>query len=271
MNDIKALKILFSKYWSPSEGWQKNEVSEEDFEYAKNAGVMFDELILDHDGAVQKCIKECNSIEKSIVAKAFVSSLSSRRLDIRSGLSSYVCGEKLPLHKYMQDDNNSHSKSCMFCTESKNNNPIDLNVLNFERHKFGGVRHLQPSYIWFDLMLLSKENIEEPTKEDVDILNGIFIALSQISSNTLSGADKALKAVLRGNKNEREGIVAALGYCGVLKIPDYNPMHQRYIPFHDRKHSNYSKSDWPFPSDLWRPDFGLDQESINYWFGPHIS
>jgi len=40
MPDPKALRILFSQYWSGS-GWTRGPISDEDFEYARRAGVMF--------------------------------------------------------------------------------------------------------------------------------------------------------------------------------------------------------------------------------------
>ncbi|WP_196140634.1 hypothetical protein [Aliikangiella sp. G2MR2-5] len=270
MSDKKALKILFNKYWSPAKGWQKNKVTEEDYLYAKAAGVMFDDITTEHEKTVQKAIDVCDSIGKQKVVDAFVSSLSSRRLELRSALSSYACGQNLPSHKFMQSDINSFSKICQFCTESSIDEKSDLNVLNFERHKFGGVRHLQPNYIWLDLMLLGKENIQEPSSEDIELLKGILGSLESLVEGKLSDAEKSFKSIIKSNKNERVGIISALGYCGILEVPDYPSFHQKYIPFFERRYSSNSRSDWPFPADLWVPSLGLNKESISYWFGKYI-
>lgn len=92
MTDKRALKILFDKYWSPVKGWQRNTVPEEDFEYAKTMGVMFDDISLNHDEIIQRAIAQCNSITKTQVVDAFLSSLSTRRLELRSALGSFACG-----------------------------------------------------------------------------------------------------------------------------------------------------------------------------------
>ena len=202
---------------------------------------------------------------KDSVVSAFLSSLSSRRLDLRSALGSYACGVSLPAHKLKA----SISKSCLICSEFDSQNPIDLNVLNFERFKFGGVRHLSPSYIWFDLNRFITCEPTEPIKEDVDLLIRIFKELEELEDNKISSAEKCL-SFLKSNKNERVGIISTLGYCGILNVAKYPAFYESYIKSSDRDHSNYSKSDWPFPADLWTPDKGLRKECIDFWFGRYL-
>ncbi len=266
MIDKKALAILFSKYWAPSKGWVKNTVSPEDFQYAKAAGAMFDDIEIQHNELLQSCITQCNLITKTDVVAAFISSLSSRRLDLRSALSSYACGQNLPLHDFQGKSNTS----CTICGTYQKDSLVELNVLNFERHKFGGVRHIQPVYIWLDLTIFLGEQISQPSIAERDTLRKIIDELRNLNSGKLSDAEKCIAPFFKANKNEREGIISALGYLGVLHIPTYQPFYKTYTPEIDRCHSSYAKSDWPFPSDLWLPEFGLNDESIQYWFGEYI-
>lgn len=268
MSDKRALKILFDKYWSSTKGWQNNILSAEDFECAKKAGVMFDDVSFNHDEIVQKALEQCNSISKAQVVESFLSSLSTRRLELRSALSSFACGCNLPLHKFTPQENNI---ICSVCSEIHTNKSVDLNILNFERNKFGGVRHLRPTYINLDISLFSKMVVPKPTKSDVEILKSIIASLAALTSNKISDAEKAIKNSMQGNKNERVNIIATMGYCGILNIPNYEPFYKSYISVSERAHSNYSKSDWPFPADLWLPVYGLNQEAIQYWFGAYIS
>jgi len=49
ITDSKALKILFDTYWSNT-GWkQEIKVSPENFDYARNAGIIFQSINLSHD------------------------------------------------------------------------------------------------------------------------------------------------------------------------------------------------------------------------------
>jgi hypothetical protein len=267
MSDKRALKILFNKYWSSAKGWQRNIISEEDFEYAKKMGIMFDDVSLNHDEIIQKAIEQCGSISKNQVVDAFISSLSTRRLDHRSALGSFACGCKLPLHQFESSD---QSKTCAICSELPFSKNIDLNVLNFERNKFGGVRHLQPNYIFLDISLFSKLEVQKPTKKDVEILVNILSSLNSTTEGKLSDAEKSIGTVIKGNQNERRGILTIFGYCGILNIPSYDSFYESYIPYNERRYSNYAKSDWPFPTDLWLPKCGLNQEAIRFWFGSYI-
>ena len=156
MIDKTARKILFCKYWDPSKGWIRKELTKEDYNYAVKAGYMFDDIISSHDETVENCIEAIQKISKEKVVKAFVSSLTSRRLDLRSALASFACGEKLYFHSHTVT-----KKACESCGEYNSETEIDLNILNFERHKFGGVRHLQPTYINLDLNILSKEEVKD--------------------------------------------------------------------------------------------------------------
>jgi hypothetical protein len=113
--------------------------------------------------------------------------------------------------------------------------------------------------------------VPKPTKSDVEILQSVLDSLIDITEGKLSDAEKAIKNCIKGNKNERESIIATMGYCGILNIPNYENFHKSYIAWSERAHSDYAKSDWPFPADLWLPKYGLNQEAVQFWFGAYIS
>src|SRR5436309_3507884 len=98
MVDKRALKILFATYWS-SNGWKRKEEQvtlPEDLLYAKQVGVMFDPIRLSHEDIVRRAIEVRGRIEPQAVADAFLASLSTRRLGLRSALGSYAVLRHLP-------------------------------------------------------------------------------------------------------------------------------------------------------------------------------
>lgn len=99
--DHKAKNILFQTYWT-SKGW-KNEYTTDldEFIYAKEKGLMFEPLTVGHDECVRKILEITDSIKPEKVMKAFLSSLSTRRLDWRSGIASYYIAKQIPPHQYM--------------------------------------------------------------------------------------------------------------------------------------------------------------------------
>ncbi|MDG9670606.1 hypothetical protein ONV78_22905 [Hahella sp. CR1] len=262
--DKSATDILINTHWSSS-GWKKNKPTHEEFEYAKSKGVMFDPVVISHDEIVKNAVKAIDSVNKELVIKAFISSLTSRRLDLRSALPSYASGIKLPQHT-ISADKDGH---CLICSEYDSSEPIDLNVLNFERVKFGGVRHLKPVYIWLDLQLFTNESIPEPTSKDIDLLKKLIDEISHLIEGNLSSVEKSLK-LPRSNKDERRGLISTLGYCGILKVPGYPCFHEEYIESCNRDESRQIRSDWPFPTGLWKPKYGVNEKSVKFWFSDYL-
>ncbi len=184
--DKKAKGILFKTYWSSS-GWKDDKTTApSDFAYAKEKGLMFDPLSISHDDCVNRIIDIVNAITLDQVSKAFLSSLSTRRLDWRSGIGSYNIAKLFTPHKYTPVESGHSYKdgkvvhtsyTCKVC-QNLNYGVVghecyineDLNVLNFERIKWGGVRHGNLIYTLFDLEQFAKECIPEPTETDIEIL-----------------------------------------------------------------------------------------------------
>jgi hypothetical protein len=153
--DSKAKKILLGTYWEGG-GLKRAYSTEPDaFAYAKAKGLMFDPASMDHD----RCVDEVFAIHARIPplkpARAFLSSLGGRRPDWRSGLVSYLLAGRLSRHAYRPVmSGNSYgpggeivhtSYRCGACGHFYGSpdryEDVDLNVLNFERIKWGGVRH----------------------------------------------------------------------------------------------------------------------------------
>jgi hypothetical protein len=153
MIDEKALRILFNTYWS-SKGWKdKYETPPEDLAYAKTAGYMFDPVELAHDEIIELLMLSFSLVSLNDVTNAFLASLSTRRLNWRSALGSFAIAQNFPRHRFASA--NSYCPVCGIYGNKKQRE--DLNVLNFERHKWDGIRHPDLFYIWQDLDLFAKE------------------------------------------------------------------------------------------------------------------
>lgn len=273
--DKKAKSILFKTYWS-SKGWKDEyTTAPDDFLYAKEKGLMFDPLTISHDDCVNQIIEIVNSISSEQVVKAFLSSLSTRRLDWRSGIASYYIAKLMIPHKYTPVESgysyengkvSAVSYTCEICKNLKygvigNETYIenDLNVLNFERIKWGGVRHGDLLYTLFDLRQFKKEQIPEPMETDITIFKNILSAIGSCETGDFPSVlrDK-LKDIpeLKSNKNERSVILEILACIGVL-----NPMS------YDRATSG--KHDWTFV-EYWRGEDGYDTEIVEKYFGRYL-
>lgn len=261
--DKRAVRILTTTYWS-SAGWVRDpKTSAEDFAYAKLHGTMFDPHPLSHDEVVAAAISAVRKAERSVVVDAFVASLSSRRLDLRSALGSYAVGRHLAAH--VKKDRGP-SPSCTYCGGYDRAHG-DLNVLNFERIKWGGVRHDQPEYIAFDLDRLPHSFDIWPQDSDVSMLRTIVeIAGSMPAKARLSDLDKALAQILPSNSAERRTLIGILGFAGVL-IDSIRPdFRLGFVPAESREQTPWHKDDWPYPVQWWNGSHGVNAPAVAEWF-----
>lgn len=262
MIDKKALKILFKRYWS-SEGWTNTYLTKEELDYSIATGMMFKQQKISHDGVIEKLQALIPTLSLEDVASQFIASLSSRRLDLRSALGSFIVGRHILKHEFSGEETN-----CAYCGGSNKIERLeDLNVLNFERFKWGGIRHLDPLYIAFDLEQFSKSDRLLPTTEDYEILNAILSVIAQLPTEAkLRDLEKALSKVIKSNKEEREVLLQILGFCSIISTDEHPGFINKFIPFEEREEPSHSKNDWSYPVCWWRGKDGLNQSAVRAIF-----
>src|SRR5689334_14844744 len=103
---------------------------------------MFKPRRLTHDQIIAWHGRARAAVTRQEVTAAFLASLSTRRLDWRSALGSYAVARHLPDHPHRGPASGRYCTTCGSSGGPKHAGPHDLSVLNFERLKWGGVRHL---------------------------------------------------------------------------------------------------------------------------------
>lgn len=251
--------------------WGHNPPTPEDYEQAKAEGYMFDPApSRSHDETLRDLRNIVRKINPDDVTNAFLYSLSTRKLHYRSALGSYYYALAIPDHSH---DSNG---TCYYCNWMKINNSgitgqveSGYNVLNFERYKWGGVRHTSPEYALFDLeqfLLLPKV---VPTNEDRSILRAILHTAKELEPSKKAGALRQLitkKKLLKSNKEEVEVILNILGICGILAGADA-PCYCDYFAdvWHrsPREHTN----DYAYPMNWWHASDGINEDRFMKVFG----
>ena len=168
--------------------------------------------------------------------------MTTKQVEFRSAIGSYanamriVNGEKVDScdlqEKYVDDD---------------------LNILNFERLKWGGIRHSQTLYNYFDLNLFSKLQIDKPNKEDLEIFSKILktVSDSQIGDYPSKLRDR-LKDVYKSSKDERSNLLEILACCKILQPASF-----------DRPTTG--RHDWHFV-EYWRGEDKYDSKAVYFYF-----
>ncbi len=269
MLDKKAEKILMSTYWnngwrfnvlSTSEIIEKGFITQADFDYAKSKGLMFDDETLTHDEMLKRTLEAYQKIDIQDIIKAFLSSLSTKALYQRSAITSYNYASKLSAHKYECADEDGYT--CDVCRglgiDTSDYDDNNFNTLNFERIKWGGIRHNDLSYIMFNLEQFLTLDISEPTSEDIDIFKNIIKTIEQTAPNDAARQlSNNLKDVLPATKAQRDVIVEILFHLGVIKQAKTRPMRG-------------PKNDWACGLDDWRGEDGINIEALNKYFKQYL-
>jgi hypothetical protein len=265
--DKKALKILCDTYWGAN-GWKDFRVTPaDDFAYARAAGLMFEQSSRSHDENVCYAKRIVDEITSEAVADAFVVSLGSRRLDYRSALGSFAFLRHFPVHKGVAND-----LQCKTCGEYLRTSNEDLNVLNFERFKWGGVRHDKLRYALFDLEQFLSITPPYPSDEDVSILRSLFAAIEASPEKTTADTlEKYLAPVLKSNKSERQTLIAILGLTGILGTSQHPGYLRSFIPYSDREIPSRRFVDMTYPVCWWRRSDGINSEAVDFWFGKYLN
>jgi hypothetical protein len=166
--------------------------------------------------------------------------------------------------------NKGHNRFCGVCGEY-NSVKVDRNVFNFERYKWGGVRHLDPAYALFDLEQFIKLPEVLPNNEDYQILKSIINSVQELEDNAnVRILEKSINKIIKSNKAEREIIIQLLCYCNVLENPEYPGFLSEYINYIDRPDPAEHKNDWNYPSFLWRAKHQINNKSIKYLFPNYL-
>ena len=130
---------------------------------------------------------------------------------------------------------------------------VDLNVLNFERIKWSGVRHHDLLYNYLDLKLFQAETITEPTPADITTFKNILNCIATSSKGDYpSKLRDRLKEVMKGSQNERHMLMEILGASGILRP-------QRF----DRPTTG--RHDWVFV-EYWRGEDAYDCGVVEEYF-----
>ncbi|MFT3878628.1 MAG: hypothetical protein QM703_03090 [Gemmatales bacterium] len=262
--DKKALSILFNTFWSRS-GWRDRPLtSSSDLEYARRAGMMFDKVMLSHSTLVENAIAISAAIAQRSAANAFAASLSSRRLELRSALGSYAVLQHLLKHRLLL----ANDGYCSICGALPGTWYEDLDVLNFERFKWGGVRHDKLYYATFDLQQFKLLSIAKPTATDVKALKSVIKTIESVPDKTTSGQlEKHLSPLFNSNKAERNVVVQIFGYCGILETSQHRGYSTSFVQYKDRILPGRHWCDMNYPACWWKRSDGINHNAVNHWFG----
>lgn len=265
-------------YWG-SAGWKQPPEMPigEDLDLAIRSRYMFETVVLDHDELVRRTVDVAARTSLRDASDAFIASLSTRWLFLRPFLPSLVIARALPPHIFEPTvvtggpPRRTGIGPCAVCnTWSKPQVTIDCNVLNFERHKWGGVRHLDLAFIWFCLDRLLDEGGQIPKDEDHELLGSIFASLRSAPSSASLTQSERLIRLPKSNKQERFALLETLSVIGVLEDPAHPGFLRGFPKTLDRQLPHRRNVERGYPGEWWRGAHGVNGSAVADLF-PRLS
>jgi hypothetical protein len=262
--DSRARDILLAMHWS-STGWRSPQLqpSTDDYDHALRSGYLFQPVEIGHDDLIQRVKDLSASVELIEARDAFLASLLSRRLYLRPFLASVVVARSMPPHSF---ESGRHSGPCRICGRYERTAIEDLNVLNFERHKWGGVRHLDPVFIWFCLDRLIAEGGAEASNADRGALNTLLDGLRALPPGATSTKAETALRFLPSSKAERLSLIEQLSDLSVLEDPGHHGFLRSFVAFDDRVLPDLRFMDRGYPALWWTSDHGVNADAVEALF-----
>jgi len=262
----KALQILLDY-----DLLEPKATSVEDFNYAKEAGYMFDDIEQTHDEAVEIAFQELEKCDKKQITNLFLASLSTHNLDWRIGLPTFAIMQTFPKHKFMRNENKDYSQTyCKTCGSLKQET-VGLTFINQVRFTVGGIIGVEIYDFSFLLMQQNKLSDVKPTSEDFRIFNEIMDLIAQSPSdekpNSLQKKLRTAKG-FKSKEEERRSFLETLGFCSILETE----RHKGFLSVFTNlglAPSNGRSSDWKYPVDWWKGKDGINNTAFNFWFGDY--
>lgn len=240
---------------------------------AVRAGVMFPApQILDHDGWVQAAQQGAAAVTARDVGEAFLASLTSCRMDLRSALASYALIRHLPDHPYTERQGGVRCAVCgIGQARDGTAEPEDLNSFSQARFGWGGSPG-GTTYAAFDLEQFGRAPRLEPTAADVSLGQEIIDYLRQLPPKTTAAQAAHGMTMVPGTRDQRNVLMEILGICGILHCPGHPGYADAFVP--DWK----AGTDWPaqrfafgvYPVWWWKAEGGISQDSLRQ-FLPQLS
>ena len=222
---------------------------------------------LPHNESLQLLHELLEQITPQDVSNAFLYSLSTRKLEYRSALGTYWYARAIPDHLPTNDKScicGWHDSDRVFRFKLSNRN-----IMNFERHKWGGVQHGSLDYILLDLVQFIKLPKVRHSAQDIQILRNILSTIKELPPSKKAGAYRDIlskKKLFPANKQEISVLLDILGICGILSsqahpCPCVLYHGARGLP--PQEHSN----DFQYPVSYWHASDGVNEGRFLDVFG----
>ena len=248
--DKKAVQILNRLM----DDQKKHSVSAEELAYARKIGVVVEDRPITHDQALDVLERCFEAVSLEDAAQAFLYSLSSRDLDYRYILASFVYARSWFSYDQGQTQEVPEKLTGSF--------------FNWVKHKGGGIWGTIGKPIFY---LEQFASMERRVASDVDVeIARSILELADSMEDEASGTALATSIrtakLLPCTQAEAVGIVETLGICGILEALGHPGFLYSFTPPLERDTGDLRQS-LSYPLNWWRGADGVNWENAAEVFG----
>lgn len=241
---------------------------------------------LTHDELIERIFQEYRDCDKKKYTSLFLSSLSSNKLNYRSGLPVFAIMQSFPKHSFtpckktasekaLFDKMNEEDKAfvisripCKYCSSLKNIE-VDIELIEECFSEVGGlIGHNSLTYYHY-LLQTNKLEIVKPIESDFRIFSEIITVLLQANEKeTVKKTVQSKIGNIRGfksNTEQRQALLETLGYCSILETKEHKGLLEHYTNCASTPRKTHS-SDWNYPVDFWSGKDGINKQAFRFWF-----
>ena len=242
--DKKAVQILNRLM----DDQKKHSVNAEELAYARKMGVVVEDQPITHDQAIDILEQVFETVSLKDAAQAFLYSLSSRDVDYRYTLASFVYARS-----WLSFDQGQAEETPEKLTGS---------FFNWVKHKGGGIWGTIGKPIFYLEQFASMER-RVASDADVEVLKsilGLAGSMEDEASGTALATAIRTSKLLPCNQAEAVGIVETLGICGILEAPEHPGFLHSFTPPLERDTGDLRQS-LSYPLNWWRGADGVNWEN----------
>ena len=234
---------------------------------------ILEQEIIHHDDLIEQIFVEYDKADKEKYVSLFLSSLSTKNMNWRSGLSVFAILQTFPNHKFKLVENQKPSRisPCDFCS-SYEQIEIDTELVEESFEEIGGLTGFDLLDYFYYLNKTNELALIKPKEEDFDIFSKILEILANADDEeTVKKSIQTKISKIKGFKSDseqRQALLETLGYCSILETEKHKGLLHQYTNLAVAPTKTHS-SDWNYPVDWWLGKNGLNMKALKFWFGDY--
>lgn len=251
--DKKAKRILM-RYMDDE---KRESLTADEIAYAKERGAILDDLLISCEQAVSALSQIFEAVSLVDAAEAFLYSLSTRDMEYRYVLASYVYAAS-----WLKFDRGRTD-----CVPRR----LERTFYNWVKYRGGGIWGAigKPIHYLSDFASAAKRNAAHSDRRILHEIISCALSMEDGATGSMLCRKVAENKILRCNKREVIGLLETLAICGILETPEHRGYLDVFTPPLSRDTGDLRQS-LSYPLNWWRGVHKVNYENLRRVFGSDI-